>query len=398
MSPRINFLSREFMENPHPHLAELRRQGPVVQVDPGGIWAVTHHDEVQHVLKSPRLFSSSGLRFAFSPAWLGRTNPLSYSIAFMDPPHHGRLRALVTQAFTPKALARLESRIHATARKCVDDMLEKRQVDFVDALSTAIPASVIGHLLGLDESRHAQLKQWTLDIATLSGVAPDDTTGMARCRATVEELDGYSRQMLADRRREPREDMVSDLVQARVGTEALTDDELVGFFVALLVGGLETTVSLLSHCARMFAMRPELLPRLRATPTLIPRFVEETLRYEPPILSIPRTCTEDVTLAGVTLPKGATVLVSLVSASRDEKHFPDGDRFILERENAQQIYFGHGIHFCIGARLTRLEARIALEELVSRVDRVELRTEHVEWTPSLIVRGPATLPVELFPA
>ncbi|MCP3063750.1 cytochrome P450 [Myxococcus sp. K38C18041901] len=397
MSTRLNFLSREFLENPYPHLATLRQQGPVVQVEPGGMWAVTRHDEAQFVLKSPQLFSSEGLRMAFQPEWLGRLNPTTRSLPFLDPPQHGRLRALISRAFAPATLERLEPRIRATARRHLDDMMEKRKVDFVGTLATAIPADTIEGMLGLDDSTQTHFKQWATDIIAISGVRPEDTEQMARSRAALDAVETYSQTVLDDRRREPREDMVSDLLRARVDGESLTQQELVGFLITLLIAGLETTVNLLSHGARVFAMRPELLPRLRQTPSLIPRFIEETLRYEPPISATLRTCTQDVTLAGVTLPRGAMVLVSLASVSRDEKHVPDGERFDLDRKPQPHLSLGHGPHFCIGAWLARLEARVALEEFVARVDRVEVRTERIEWNPSLNVRGPLSLPVELFP-
>ncbi|AKF85306.1 hypothetical protein MFUL124B02_11155 [Myxococcus fulvus 124B02] len=397
MSTRLNFLSREFREDPYPYLAQLRRQGPAVQVDPGGMWAVTRYDEVQFVLKSPQLFSSEGLRLAFQPEWLGRLNPAARSLPFLDPPEHGRLRTLVSRAFSPTALERLEARIRAVSQKRLEELLEQRKVDFVEAFSRLIPADAIGCLLGLDDSRQVHLKQWATDIMSISGVRPEDTEQMARSRTALDAMERYCQQVIEDRRGAPREDMVSELLRARVGEAALTDQELVGFIFTLFIAGLETTVNLLSHCARVFALRPELLPQLRQTPSLIPRFVEETLRYEPSLPTTLRTCLQDVTLAGVTLPRGAMVLVSLASAARDEKYFPEGDQFILERKPQPHLSFGHGPHFCIGAWLARLEARVALEEFVARVDRVELRTERLDWNPSLNIRGPLSLHVELFP-
>ncbi|GEN12429.1 Cytochrome P450 [Myxococcus fulvus] len=396
MGNRLDLLSREYLESPHAHLTELRRRGPVVQVDPGGMWLVTRYEEAQQVLKSASLFSSQGLRASAQPAWLQRVNPFADSLLFLDPPQHGRLRALVSRAFAPAALARLEARIRGVAREHVAGMMNQKNVDFVDAFAMPIPATVMGWLLGLDASLHQRFNRWANDLVTMSGVRPEDTGAMARYHQTLEEMERYFQGVLDDRRDAPRDDMASDLLRAQVEGEALTNHELLSFLYLLLVAGLETTVNLLNQCALVFSQHPELLLRLREDPALIPRFIEETLRYEPSVMATLRLCTQDVTLAGVELPRGALVLVSLASANRDEKYFPDGDRFILEREGPQRLSFGHGPHFCMGAMLSRLEARVALEEFVSRVERLELRTDHLDWTTALLVRGPVTLPVEVF--
>ncbi|MFY1828364.1 cytochrome P450 [Myxococcus fulvus] len=397
MSTRLNFLSREFMENPYPYLAVLRQQGPVVQVDPGGMWAITRYDEAQFVLKSPQRFSSEGMRRAFQPEWLGRTNPAVTSMVFMDPPQHGRLRTLVSRAFTPAAIAHLESLIRATARSLVSQLLERRKVDFVEAFSVPIPATLMGFLLGLDISHQASFKRWAHAVLCLGGVRAEDTEQMARSRHTIDEMKMYLEEVLDDRRRRPREDMLSDLLRARVDGASLTHEEVLGFLSLLLIGGLETTTHLLSHSVQVLCLHPELLPQLREQPSLIPSFIEETLRYEPNGSALLRICLQDTLVSDVKIPQGALVLVSLSSASRDEKYFPDGDRFILGRKGAPHLSFGHGPHFCLGAMLARMEGRIALEELVPHVGRLELRTERIDWSYSLNTRGPKSLPIEVFP-
>ncbi|MFY2560002.1 cytochrome P450 [Corallococcus terminator] len=397
MRTRLDCLSREFIENPHAHLAELRRQGPIVQVDPGGMWAVTRYDEAHYVLKSPQLFSSTGMRLAFQPEWLGRSNPLVESLPFLDPPQHGRLRTLILRDFTSAAIKRLEPRIRAITRERIARMMEQRTVDYMEALAVPIPATVVCWLLGLDTALLKHFERWAHDIALIGGVHPEDTKQMGQCRQTLDEMERYVQDALDARRKTPGDDLMSDLLHASAGGQALTPQELMSFFFVLFTGGVETTTYLLGQSARMLCQHPELLPRLRETPTLIPCFVEETLRYEPSVVALLRTCLQDVTVADTELPKGSVVLVSLASAARDEKLFPEGDRFILGRENAQHLTFGHGIHYCLGVMLARLEASIALEELIPHVSRMELRTERIDWTTSLVVRGPRTLPVELFP-
>ncbi|WP_426732642.1 cytochrome P450 [Myxococcus faecalis] len=398
MRTRLDCLSPEVIANLHAHLAELRRQGPIVQVDPGGMWAVTRYDEAQHVLKSPQLFSSTGMRLAFQPEWLGRANPLAESLPFLDPPQHGRLRTLILRDFTSAAIKRLEPRLRALTRERIARMMEQRTVDYMEAFAVPVPATVVCWLLGLDTALLKHFERWAHDIALIGGVHPEDTKQMEQCRRTLDEMERYVQDALDARRKTPGDDLMSDLLQARAGGQALTPQELMSFFFVLFTGGVETTTYLIGQSARMLCQHPELLSRLRETPTLIPRFVEETLRYEPSVVALLRTCLQDVTVADTALPKGSVVLVSLASAGRDEKVFPDGDRFILGRESAQHLTFGHGIHYCLGVMLARMEASIALEELIPHVSRMELRTERIDWTTSLVVRGPATLPVELFPA
>ncbi|HEX8825468.1 MAG TPA: cytochrome P450 [Archangium sp.] len=398
MSNRLNLMAPEIRENPYPFFAELRRNAPVCQVDPGGMWAVSRYEDVVHVLKTPQLFSSEGMRLATEAPWLGRSNPVSDSMLFLDPPKHGRLRALVSRAFTPATLARLEPGIRARAGELVTELLNRRSVDFVEDFAMPVPASVIGSLLGLDPSLHSRFKLWANDIIAIGGTRPDDTRQQEQCRRTVVEMETYLQEVLDNRRAALGDDMVSELIRARVDGESLTNEELMGFLFLLLLAGLETTTNLLSHSARMLAAHPDVMARLRADPSLIPRFIEEVLRYEPPSQATLRVCTRDVVLGGVNLPRGAPVLLLQASATHDERQFPDPERFNIDREGQQSLPFGHGIHFCLGAPLARLEARVALDVLLARVGRVELRTERVDWVPSLTIRGAKTLPVEVWPA
>ncbi|WP_253992256.1 cytochrome P450 [Myxococcus qinghaiensis] len=199
----------------------------------------------------------------------------------------------------PTSLARFEPRIRAVARGLVARMMEQRRVDFVDAFAKPIPTAVMGWILGLDSSLEQHFKRWTNDLMSLSGVRPEDTQRKEQCRRTVEEMEPYFKDMLADRRRSPGDDMASSLLGSRVDGEALTERELMGFLFMLFLAGLETTTHLLSQSARMFAMHPELLPRLRENRALIPRFIEETLRYEPVAAATMRMCLQDTAVDGV---------------------------------------------------------------------------------------------------
>ncbi|MGZ3461007.1 MAG: cytochrome P450 [Archangium sp.] len=398
MTARLHLFAPEFRANPYPIFAELRRQPTLARVEPFGFWGVTRYADALQVFKNPLLFSSTGHRAPSEPAWLGRSNPFADSIVMVAPPQHTRLRALVNRAFGPTALSRLEPRIRAYARQAAAELPLGHGVDFIESFALRVPASVSGELLGLDASLHPRFKRWSDDITNTSSTPPDAHEWHAQIRNTYAEMEQYLREVIEERRRAPREDMVSDLLAARVEGEALTDAELLGFLFLLLVAGLETTVHLLGHSALILSERPDLFARLRADRSLIPRFVEEVLRYEAPAQTMVRLTTAETELGGVRLPAGAYLMLFLGSISRDEAQFPDGDRFDLDREGPQSIPFGHGIHFCLGAPLARLEARLALEALLERCGGLSREAGPVQWNDSIVVRGPRVLPLTLQPA
>ncbi len=398
MTVRYNLLSPELKTDPYPAYAEMRRNAPVCQVDPGGMWAVTRLDDVLHVLKNPELFSSRGFGIATNPPWLGG-NPFSDSMITMDPPQHGRLRGLISRGLGPSAIARMEPRVKAFAREAVAALPLGQPLDIMPPYALRIPANVIGDLMGLSPSLHTRLKQWA-DLITggVTTVRPDDEARKQLARNAVADLRHYFGEVLDERRRAPAEDLVTELLGAEVDGEALTQDELIAFMALLLVGGIETVVHLLAASLLVLLDRPELWARLRADRSLIPAFIDEVLRYEPPVHAAPRTTTQEVELGGVKLPKGAPVLVMLGSATRDEAHFPDGDRFDIERTGPKNLPFGHGVHFCLGAPLARIEGRIGLEALFDRVGAISRAPEPMTWHRTLVVRGPGTLPLVLHPA
>jgi len=396
MSTRVNLMEPAVRDNPYPYYAEMRRNTPICQVDPGGFWAVTRYDDIVSIMKNPQVFSSELVKGNSEQGWL-ENNAFSDSMIMMDPPRHGRLRALVNRAFNTQALARLEPRIRAQADKLMAQMLQRRQVDFMTEFALPLPAGVMALLLGLDVSLAVRFKRWSDDMLSAPAIASTDMKRQAEVRASVQEMNQCLKEVLDDRRRNPGDDMVSDLLRAQVDGEFLTERELLGFFVLLLVAGLETTVHLLGHSARTLAQRPEVMARVRAEPALIPRFVEEVLRCEPPIHAMMRLVMEDVTIRGVKLSRGTTILVMAGSAVRDEAYVSNPEEFSLERTAPVSLPFGHGIHYCLGAHLARLEAKLALELLLPRC--IGLRqTGPVQWNQSMVARGPASLPLELIPA
>jgi cytochrome P450 len=397
MSTRPNLFAPDTRANPYPLYAELRRNAPVQQVDPVGFWAISRYDDVLAVLKNPRLYSSEGFRLFSQKSWLPR-NPIEGTLLAMDPPRHDRLRALITRAFGATALARLEPRIRACAEELTSRLPSGRTVDFVEAFSMHLPSIVIGTLLGLPTSTHEHFKRWANDLVNIPGVADDDLAAQARTRQSLAEMDGYLNEAMDERRRHPKDDFVSDLLRVQVDGESPTPLELMGFLNLLLVAGLETTVHLLNFLVQSLSDHPDALARVREDRSKVPAFVEEVLRYHSPVQSVLRLTTAEVELHGVRLPPGTPVLALLGSANRDETHFSEPDRFDITRTGTNNMPFGHGAHFCLGAALARMEARISLETLLQRFQRFEVKTDRFEWNYSLTVRGPWVMPVELHAA
>jgi cytochrome P450 len=395
MYERLNLLSTESLADPYPAYTELRR-GPVRQIDPGGFWALSRHDDVMMALQDAEAFSSEGFRRVTKPAWLGH-NPFADSMISLDPPTHGRLRALVSRAFAPAALTRLEARVRDFAEATAEALPLGEEVEWVSHFALHVPSSVIGELLGLDPTLNPLFRRWADDLTSISVVTPDQGARMSAISASVREAEQYMTDVLISRRRRPGDDMVSDLLAARVEGQALTDMELMSFMFLLLVAGLETTVHLLNHATRALVAWPEVFSRVRADLSLLPRLVDEVLRYEPPVRGIYRLTTREVAVGGARIPRGSRVLVLLGSAARDEAYLPDADRFDLDRASVTSLPFGHGIHFCIGAALARIEARLAFTALLPKIRGLSAAGP-VTWRRSLSVRGPVSMPIMAHPA
>lgn len=397
MSERPNLLSPEVRANPYPLYARLRREAPVCQADPRGLWLLTRQEDVLYALKHPELFSSSKLAGALHAPWLGGPHPLSSAMSFADPPRHGRLRGLVQQAFTSNAVSRLEPFIRSVAEPLVDQLLEQRQVDFIQAFAVPLASSVIGHLMGLDTFLFRRVKRWAEDVVAITSMPAGNTARQQQVRSSMEELTAYLEEALEARRHRPQEDIMSALLQAKVDGEALTPPELLSFLFLLLAAGLETMVHLMGHAMWLLRESPEVFALVRKEPARIPRFLEEMLRYEPPTQGVLRVATTEVELSGVRIPEGALVMPLIASALRDERHVRDGDRFDMDRTEAPHLAFGHGVHFCLGAPLARLEARLGLEALLPRCGGLTGRPEQTVWSPALTMRGPVALPLEMLP-
>ncbi|MDI3402973.1 cytochrome P450 family protein [Streptomyces cavernicola] len=390
-------LGPDFVRDPYPVYAALRAEGPVHHVrTPKGeeLWLIVGHEACRSALVDPRL--TRDLR-KVDPALhpLGAEDAESPALTHMllrDAPDHTRLRRLVAREFSPRRIAALAPRIQRITDELLDAMLADgaERADLVAALCFPLPMTVICELLGVPAADRDAFHAWTNEI-----VAPTDENLLAGAYRNVVD---YLRRLIAAKREHPEEDLLSGLVHT-VDEEGdrLSGDELIGMALLLLIAGHETTVNLIGNGLRALFAHPDQLELLRTDPEgLIDGAVEEMLRYDGPVeTALPRWTTEPVTIGDTRIPAGAVVLVALADADRDPARFTEPDRFTIRRDARGHIAFGHGLHYCLGAPLARLEGRIAVRTLLERCPGLALDADEAQlpWVPGLLIRGVRTLPV-----
>ena len=317
------------------------------------------------------------------------------SMLSSDPPRHTRLRSLVSQAFTPRMVEQLEPRIREIAAELLQPAIEAGECDLVEALSYPLPVIVIAEILGVPPEDRNSFKEWSDEVVASLGTGINGESRAVR-QDIFEVMRDYLMAMVEERRNSPRNDLISGLVQAEMDGEKLTFDELLQMLILLLVAGNETTTNLIGNAALEFMAHPDEFARVRAEPGLIPSAIEEVLRFNSPVQATVRRPTRDVELSGKPIAKGTPVLVWLAAANRDPAQFAEPLRFDVTRWPNRHIAFGMGIHFCLGAPLARLEAKVAIEELLLRVRGFERTTDDLlPRVPTFIMRGVTSLPVAL---
>jgi cytochrome P450 len=394
----------EVIDDPYPHYAHLRDHAPLCWIEEDNLWMVTRYDDVAAVLHDPATYSSADGMGALMSGRVGRRRidatelfgldlqALRVLIA-TDPPDHTRLRRLLSRAFTPRTIAELEPHLRQVCAELVDDLLaaaDRGTGDLVAQLAFPFPVIVIAELLGIPPERRDDFKRWSdALVGALSG-----NWNPVDAQQTLAEMFMYLADVVERRRREPGEDLISRLVAGADpdDPDSLSSAEITLFAVLLLVAGNETTTNLLGNAAAAFAAHPEQARALRDQPGLLGPAVEEVLRWDAPVQGLFRSTTRPVTLAGVVLPAGAMLLVSFAAANRDSRHFHDADRFDITRRPGDHLAFGHGIHYCLGASLARLEARLVGETLAARDARLQ-PAPGARRVDSMILRGFASFPL-----
>ncbi|MDX2166056.1 MAG: cytochrome P450 [Deltaproteobacteria bacterium] len=381
--------------NPAPIYARARREQPLYRHPGFPIVSIFRYADVQRVLRDAETWSN---RFPPPPGVdLSRLPPPS--MLGQDPPDHTRLRGLVSQAFTPRIVRRLEPRLREIADALVRAALEAGEVDLVPALTTPLPVIAIAEIIGVPAEDREQFKQWS-DVAVAglgNGLfAPPDGERLRQLGAVMQDMGAYFAALAEQRRRAPREDLLSGLVRAELEGSRLSHQEMLTMLVLLLVAGNETTTTLIGNAVLTLLDHPAELARLRRDPGLLPTAVDEVLRFASPVQLDPRRATRRVTLAGQTIEAEQIVVSWIGSANRDAEEFEDGERFDVGRADNRHLAFGFGPHYCLGANLARLEAQVALETLLrltrdfARVDDAPLPLH-----PSIVFNGVTALPLRL---
>jgi cytochrome P450 len=391
----FNPMDPEFVADPYSTYHRLRAEDPVHH-SPLGFWVLTRYPDVMAMLRDPRLTKEPIAAFVAARFGLAGPPPgLGLSMLDRDPPDHTRLRGLVSKAFTPKALESLRPHIQGI----VDDLLEhaagKGEMDLIEEFAYPLPVRVICEMLGVPVKDHERFKGWGLDIARgLDAIMlpPDSEVGQ-RSVSGRRALAAYFRELIAERRAAPRDDMLSALITAEEAGDKLDEEELLATCILLLVAGHETTVNLIGNGTLALLRHPDQLRKLRERPALIGTAVEELLRFDGPVQRTARIPSEDITIGGQTIGKGEMVMPFLGAADRDPTQFPDPDRLDITRTDNRHIAFGMGIHFCLGAPLARMEGQIAINTLLARLPKLALATDRPQFRQSLTLRGLEALPV-----
>lgn len=382
--------ARDVQENPYPFYAWLRQAQPVYYNEQFDFWALSRYDDVVHVARNHEAFSSA--------QGIGPDKRYGLSMITNDPPTHTRLRKLVNKAFTPHMMQRFEARIQSIIDALLDTVIDKGAFDLVADYAIPLPVTVIAEILGVEPERREDFKRWSDEVVHFVGGTAHGND-RERYRHSWEEFKAYFEHIMAARRQAPREDIISVLVQAEAEHDALTDMEILNFCQLLLVAGNETTTNLIANGMLAFATFPDEWQKLRQQPHLAPAAVEEVLRYDSPVQVTFRTTTQAVEVHGATIPADSKVALLWASANHDAAEFPDPERFDITRTPHQHVAFASGIHYCLGASLARLEARLTIETFVRRLRHLRPDPDGVyERVYNPLLRGLMSYPMVFAPA
>ncbi len=386
-----------FRHDPIPWYRVLREQAPVHHHPEVG-YVVSRHADVDHVLRDERfgVATPPAWREAFASVAPPSVRMLSENLLlFVDPPQHTRVRALVSQAFTPRRVEGLRPRLTEMVDTMLGDLASAPSFDIVHDIAEPFPIMAITELLAVPDSDRDQLRDWTLALTAFDDI-PIDVAALPAAGRAADEFLGYAAALVEHRRRDPGDDLISALIAAEADGETLTNDELMAMIILLLIAGHETTMSLISTAVLLLLDRPDVAAEVRDDPNVAPGVVEETLRFMGPLQVASgggRWPHEVVELCGVDVAPGAMVRLLLGSANRDPSVFPDPDRFDLHRNNSRHVAFGKGLHFCVGAALGRLEGQVVIPAVMRRFPKLAFVDPTPTWRSSFVTRQLMELPV-----
>ena len=402
MSLERDLASPHFQDDPYPVYARLQREAPVYRqtlADGERVWAVTRYLDVVAALRDPRfranMFPEAAVelvRASGDPALIHLFEMTGRMMLTRDAPDHTRLRSLVSRAFTPRMVEQLRPRIREVADELIDEVEGAGRMDVIAQFATPLPVIVIAELLGAPVEDRAHFKRWSDRMAVFLDGSIREAGIHEAARASVELRDYFAGE-IAQRKRQPRDDLLTQLVLASDLDDALSEDEVIATAVLLLGAGHETTTNLIGNGVLALLQHPAERVRLRARPELVASAVEEMLRFDSPVQLTSRRPSEPVEIEGFTIPAGDEVNLFLGAANRDPVQFPDAQRFDIARGENRHVSFGHGSHFCLGAALARAEAQIAIEALVQRLPGLAPACEAPPRRPGVVLRGLEALPV-----
>jgi pimeloyl-[acyl-carrier protein] synthase len=394
-------LSPDGLANPYPLYHLLRTEDPVHWDPYLHAWVVTSYEGVVTVLQR---FSATRIPAPEQLTALGLSelNPIAELLVrqmiFMDPPCHTRVRALAAAAFMPKRVEALQPHIQEITDSLINAVLPQGRMDVIAGLADLLPATVTAELMGVPVADRDQLKIWSKDFSEVLGSFQHNPGGTALMLKTVEDMTAYFRDRMREQERHPRDGVLHTLMTAEMDGDRLTEEEVIANCIITMTGGQETTTSLIGNGLLLLLRNPDELARLQADPSLLPAAIDEFLRYESPIQHTARLAPADLELGGKKIHKGEAVIAVIGAANRDPARFPDPDRLDIGRPDNRNLAFGWGAHFCFGAPLARIEARIAFSTIFQRLRNLTLQAVPLAWHRNIGFRGLEALPVTFDPA
>ncbi len=381
-------VSQDFMEDPYPILRQLREEDPVHWSDSIGGWILTRYDDMATTFKDVGHFSNEG-RLGKAVEYLPAESRAEFkafedhyrqkSLIHSDPPDHTRFRGLITQAFTPRVVESMRPRMRAIANELLDSVRQDERMDVIKDLAIPLPVTVLAEIFGVPKSDVNLFKGWADDLLAFQGVNKPALEILQRSQRALLGIRAYLGELIQEKRRQPGDDLLSELVAAESEGDKLSEGELLNSCITLLVAGHETTTSLIGNGIYTLLRHPDQWRLLQDDPSLLISAIEEILRYESPVARQPRLLKQDAEMGGKSMRQGEMVFQMLNAANRDPAYFADPDRFDIRRAKNRHIAFGLGIHFCVGATLARTEGHIVFSTVIERLPNIRLVEENPKW-------------------